>query len=240
MKKLCWSLVLMLFGGGAFAQAENPFVNGQSQTSASVLGYTPHYVKEMPIEKYTTRGTEYLHAEWRRGTVVVNSLEEPFVHDQIRLDLMHDQVEFHWGEEGLKVMEGVHFDTLYLNTPQGGNQTFVRTERLNLPGQYRGICEILYAGKFKLVKTYYTKVLPANYNIALMVGRKYDELVLGTDLYVIEGDVAYKLPKKKREILKLLSNYFPATHKAYKKNKPILREEESLLAFIKLNLESGQ
>lgn len=239
MKKLIMSLLLLVPAGMVVAQEDNPFVNGQSQTTTARLDHTPHFFKAKPVEKYETKGSEYLYTEWRGGTIVVNSYKAPLVHNQIKLDLMHDMLELHWGKDGVKVMDGHMFDTLYLQTPEG-TQTFVRAEKLNLPGNVKGICEVLYDGKFKIVKTYYTKVLPANYNVALMVGRKYDELVVRSDVFVVEGSNAYELPKKKNEMLDLLERYFPTARKTYKIHKPLLKDEASLLAFIQLNLEPQQ
>ena len=240
MKKCLLPLLLVAFAGIASAQESDPFSQGMSATTVSSLNLPAAFVKSKPVEKYETRGNEYLFQDWRRGTIVVNRIKAPFDHNQIKIDLMHDMLEFNQGKEGLKVMDGPAFDTLYLLSPEGNNQTFVRAEKLRLPVRIKGVCEVLYDGKFQIVKTYYTKVLPADYNVALMVGRKYDELVVRSELYVIEGANAYELPKKKAELLDLLSRHFPSTREAYKKNKPLLKEESSLLAFIKLNLEPQQ
>ena len=235
-------LLSLLFLGFAFTASAQKLHNGEGvgQFAKNIdvkRLNTGFFRTKADNGEYETKGTEYLYPEWRRGVIVVNRIKEPFSHNSIKVDLMHDLLEFNLGDDGLKVMDAPAFDTLYLENPEGAMQTFVRAEKLHLPGQFKGICEVLYDGKFQIVKTYYSKVLPADYNMALMVGRKYDELVVRSDLYVIEGGKTYELPKKKDEVLDLLSKYFPTARQDYKKNKPQLKDEVSLLAFIKLNLE---
>ena len=196
-----------------------PLVNKAQSLSPVIPVYDPRIgvVKELRTKPAEVTGSIYLYNEWRtahvilkKGVLSVSTL--PNV--KVRLDLRINSIELNT-DVGVRILEGPKIDTLIVNDPLDRPEVFVNCANFNFEGtKLTGFCKVLASGSVALVERSYVEILKANYNVAMDIGNKDDQLIGKTKMYLIKNNelVTYsrksfkKMVSDKEEYINALRN----------------------------------
>jgi hypothetical protein len=147
----------------------------------------------------------------------------------VRYDLLTQEVEIRAAPNDIRAAKAPTVRYFILNNRRGGASLFVNVR------EYRGDADELVgffedhaSGKLSLLQRHSIQVKKANYNAALNVGTKDDELVKKRDWYVAKGRQATKFSPGKKAILELMADKQEAIDTYLKEKKPDLKKESGL------------
>ncbi len=189
-------LVGLLIPGSVFCQIPVYVSNGNSQNpfaSKITVGST---IREIKYES-TLKGTNYLYKDWVLADIVFSE-DGSVMKDQLtKLDIKNNLLEIKDNDQ-VKVFNAnqVYSVVLKLNA-----DTFITKKAINVENP-DGFLKILYNTNSSLLCHYSTKIKRANYNVALDVGDRDDEIVLHKTYYAFMKGNLIKLENTRRKLLK--------------------------------------
>ena len=171
-------------------------------------------------------GTNYINKDWETADVVF-IWDSLMVKDLlIRTDVATNVVEIRLGNE-VKILNS---DQMLNYTLTRNGETFISNVTLNVD-EPDGIFKLLYNKKSAILCHYSTKIKEANYNIAMDIGNKNDQIVVVENYYAYINKKLFALAKtRKRMIEQFESNKQIATF--IKKERINPKNEKDLIQFI--------
>lgn len=151
-------------------------------------------------------GNYYLDTKWNKSTMMLYKNEEILVDQWVRYNIASNQFEILSPENdrvrtipGLRVQNLVWIDSLH-NVPR----FFINGMDLKENGSaISGFYEVLVDGEISLVRRTIATVKKSNYNTALMIGTKDDEIKKRDSYYYIKDDQVTKVPRTHKKLIKL-------------------------------------
>lgn len=181
-------------------------------------------------------GNPYLDTTWQAGVVKfygkvgVVSAADSLAGVPVRLDLVSHEVEIWAGASDIRAAQAPQVRYVVMNNNAGGTSLFVNAREFRGEADaLTGFLEVVAPGSLTLLEYPYIHVKRANYNAALNVGTKDDELVKAKSWYVVQNKKASKFSPGKKAVLELMADRkeqieaFLKTEKLDLKAKPDLK-----------------
>lgn len=151
-------------------------------------------------------GNYYLDTKWNKSTLMLYKNEEILLDQWVRYNIASNQFEVLSHESdivrtipGLRVQNFVWIDSLH-QVPR----FFINGMDLKENGSpISGFYEVLVDGELSLVRRTIATIKKSNYNTALMLGNKDDEIKKRDSYYYIQDDQVMGVPKSQKKLLKL-------------------------------------
>lgn len=151
-------------------------------------------------------GNYYLDTKWNKSTLMLYKNEEILVDQWVRYNIASNQFEVLSPESsrvktipGLRIQNLVMIDSLH-RVPR----FFINGMDLKEKGSpISGFYEVLVDGELSLVRRTIASVKKSNYNTALMIGNKDDEIKKRDMYYYIQDDQVLEVPRNQKKLMKL-------------------------------------
>ena len=125
----------------------------------------------------------------------------------VRLDLVSHEVEVRAGANDIRAAQANRVRYVLMNNAEGSTSLFVNAREFRGEADaLNGFVELVAPGKLLLLEYPYIHVKRANYNPALNVGTKDDELVKQKSWYVVQDKKAVKFSPGKKAVLELMAD----------------------------------
>ena len=183
-------------------------------------------------------GDVYVDTVWQSGNVKFygkpNGVSDSLKGVPVRLDLLANEIEIRAGANDIRVAKAPAVRYVDVNNRLGtGSSRFVNVrEYRGEADALSGFFEQVATGKLELLQHPTVYVRRANYNAALNVGTKDDEIMKKTDWYVAQNKQATKFSPGKRALLELMSDRKEPIEAYLKSKKPDLRTRSGLMAVV--------
>jgi hypothetical protein len=177
-------------------------------------------------------GNYYLDSKWNKSTLMLYKNEEILTDQWLRYNISSNQFEIYTPENdkvrtipGLRVKNLVWVDSLH-SVPR----IFINGMDLKENGSpISGFYEVLVDGELSLVRRTIATVKKSNYNTALMIGNKDDEIKKKDNYYYILDDQVIEVPRTQKKLLKLFEEDKQEEVAQYmEENNPNLKEVSGL------------
>ena len=183
-------------------------------------------ITEIPYQT-GIKGSGYLHEDWVLADVVMAGDRKIFRDLMVKVDVQHNLLEIQYNDE-IKLLNASQ--TLSF-TVKPDKDTFLTRNALE-PDLPEGFYKLLYNGEAALLIHYLTDIKRANYNVALDVGSKDDEIIIVNQYYVIlEGELLQVENTRKKLIKQFDSNRQVSNYIRDMKVNP--KNEEDLINLVK-------
>ncbi|MBC8154673.1 MAG: hypothetical protein H7Z72_17385 [Bacteroidetes bacterium] len=188
-------------------------------------------------------GTPYLDTTFRTGYVVFyDRLQLPdsppasvLKEVPVRLDLSTNEVEIRTKNQGVRVASWGLVRAFGIRDAVGSDTSwFANIREYNPltanPNVSTGFFEQVTVGRLSLLRHHFVYVKRANYNAALNVGSRDDELEKQAEWYVARGRRVEKLPSGRKALIGLMGDKAPEIEAYMKAKKPDLKSKDDLKA----------
>lgn len=180
-------------------------------------------------------GTPYLDTTWQAGNVkFYNKIGMSLTTDSlagvpVRLDLLANEVDVRAGATSIKAVKVSAVRYIDMNNAYGSVSRFINVQEFQSEGQsLTGFFEQMVAGKLSLLMYPSVHIQKGNYNVAMNVGSKDDQLLKKTDWYVARGKQVVKFSPGKKAILDLMADKKDQIDRFLKEKKPDLKTRDGL------------
>ncbi len=182
-------------------------------------------ITEIPYQS-SIKGSGYLYENWVMADVMMAGQKEIFRDLMVKIDVQHNLLERQYNDE-IKLLNASQTISF---TVKSDKDTFLTRNALD-PNYPNGFFKVLYNGEVRLLIHYLTDIKKANYNVALDVGNKDDEIIIVNQYYVIlEGDLLPVETTRKKLIRQFDSNNQVGDYIRDKKINP--KNEEDLINLV--------
>ena len=179
------------------------------------------------------QGDSYLDTTWQAGNIKFYGKIAPNVDSlsgvPIRLDLKQQEIEIRGVKNDIRVAKSPMVKRLVVNNQQGGVSQFINVREFRGEAdQLLGFFEQFNTGTLQLLRYYSVYLRKANFNPALNVGTKDDELIKKADWYVAKGTKAAPFKVSRKALLELMADKQPQMEAFLKARKPDLKSVADL------------
>lgn len=152
-------------------------------------------------------GSPFLIEDWQKGTIIMNN-GDTVVSILLRYNVYKDEMQIQDKDIAYIIGRPDSIKMLKL-----GDLSFVYLS-YNEEGKHKkGFFEVLSQGSTCLLQHHYPVILPANYNVALNVGNKNDELTLKKKFFLNKDNTVVEIDKKGKNLI----SAFPSKGKEIQK-----------------------
>lgn len=192
----------------------------------------------VPLPAGDLKGDYYLTSDFREGRFELSTSSKLYEDFQIRYDLRSNLIEINY-DDGIRGLDGnkvKYFEMLSAS----GFKKYVNSNQVEGSGEdlpANMFLEVLADEKIPLYRYERVSIKKANYNVAMNVGSRDDEIIK-TPVYltVVDGKVTELRKGKKSELFTLLPSREAELRAFAKKEKIKLKDEEDFIRMIqKLN-----
>lgn len=181
----------------------------------------------IPPEPKRLIGNFYLDTKWNKASILLYKdnevVEGYFVRYNINsnnFELRADEADLVSTMPGLRVQNIVWIDNEH-NVPR----YFVNGMDLLEDGvPISGFFEVLVDGQMPLVRRTVASIKESNYNQALMVGERNDQIIKRNQYYYLNGKNLYLIPKNKKKFFKIFGDKSEELEKFVKENAVNIRQ----------------
>ncbi len=192
-------VISVMFSGSAPAQIIMPSTRG---TPISIFGEATDLgtkITEMPVRKGLT-GSGYLYEDWLKADIIFSDQDLRVQDIPVKIDINRSLVEIQYKNQ-IKILDASHVYSLIL---KAGKDTLITANALDQKLPY-GFFRLIYNGQSTLLCHHSTRIKPANYNVALDVGSKNDEIVKVETYYAILNGKPVALENRRNALKKQFS-----------------------------------
>ncbi len=165
-----------------------------------------HSVYGIPPEPKRLLGNFYLDTKWNKASILLYKDDEIIEGYFVRYNINSNNFELRSEDSpeaiiipGLRVRNIVWIDSKYTVPRYFVNGMDFKEEGVPISGFF----EVLVDGKIPLVRRTIASIKESNYNSALMVGNRNDEIVKRFVYYFIQDKNIFTVPKKKKQFFKI-------------------------------------
>jgi hypothetical protein len=192
------------------------------------------FITQLPPAPPALVGSYYLYSDWTIGDVFLKD-STSLRGLSLRLDVKHNNIEInHAGE--IKILPVAKCLVVLVKKNDGTTEEFVNADLfVQRYGNTQGLLRSVVAGDVALFAKTNAETISANYNAALDVGKRDNEIVLNTIYYFAKGNKLIPASENKKKFKAIMADEFPSTPwneiKVFNLRKPShLIELTSLLA----------
>jgi hypothetical protein len=165
------------------------------------------FVSELPMAPPGTVGSYYMDEAWRR-TVLYMADNGKLEDVDTRLNLQNNSFEIRH-EQSVKVLMGTKVVSFEWTAADGQTEAFINARHYLLDGvPMTGFFKVLEDGNYQLLRLMKTEVLPANYNVALDVGSKDNQITKVTRYYVSKDHKLIEVTSGKKKFNRAFKETF--------------------------------
>lgn len=186
-----------------------------------------HSVFGIPPDPKRLIGNFYLDTKWNKASILLYKddeiIEGYFVRYNINsnnFELMAEDSDEASAIPGLRVRNIVWVDSKHMVPRYFVNGMDLRDEGVPISGFF----EVLVDGKMPLVRRTVATIKESNYNAALMVGNRNDEIIKRFVYYYIQDNNLFEIPKKKKRFFQIFEEKSEEMEAFALKNNMSLRE----------------
>lgn len=182
-------------------------------------------------------GDVYVDTGWQAGNIKfygkLNATTDSVTGVPVRLDLMANEVDIRAGAQDVRTAKASTVRYVDVNNRLGTSSRFINVrEYRGEADALSGFFEQLTTGKLDLLQHPTVYIRRANYNMALNVGTKDDEIMKKIDWYVAQNKRAIKFSPGKKALLDLMDDRKELVEAYLKKAKPDLKTSAGLTAVV--------
>ncbi len=159
------------------------------------------FVSELPPAPPGTLGSSYYSEEWQTADVFLKG-ETKLENIKMKLDLSRQSFEvFHEGS--IKLLPGDRVLSFHWMNSKGEQEAFVRADHITAEGlKITGFLKLITDTEpFRLVEYFTTETLSANYNAALDVGSKDNQIVKKSRLFIAKDKLMLEVKGGKKKFI---------------------------------------
>lgn len=182
-------------------------------------------------------GDPYIDTVWQAGNVKFYGRLTPKTDSiagvPVRIDLLANEVEIKAGNKDIRATKAATVRYVDINNRTGTSSRFINVR------EYRGEADVLsgffeqiVVGKFDLLHHPTVYIRRSNYNSAMNVGTKDDEIMKKADWYLAYQKRAVKFSPSKKALLELMTDHKEQIEAYLKSKKPDLKEKTELTALV--------
>lgn len=156
----------------------------------------------IPPEPKKVEGNFYLDKKWNLASILLYKDQQVLENYRVRYNINANQFELLEPEtlqvttlQGLRVQNIVWMDSSYKVPRYFVNGMDFRDEGAPILGFF----EVLVEGELPLMRRTLAVFKESNYNVALMVGNRNDQIVKRNVYYFLRGKDMFEVPKKRKE-----------------------------------------
>jgi hypothetical protein len=165
------------------------------------------FVSELPVAPPGTVGSYYLEESWKR-TVLYLTDQGKLEDVETRLNLQNNSFEILY-EQSVKVLSGAKVMSFEWTSADGKTEVFVSARTYKLDGvPMKGFLKLMEDGTYQLLMQVKTEVVPANYNVALDVGSKDNQITKVTRYYVSKNNTLVEVTSGKKKFTRAFKETF--------------------------------
>ena len=225
---------LFLFGSRLFAQS-----GGMTQTTKDRINFSGLIIPQTGVlfgiagEAGKVIGDNYYDTTFQAGNIRFYGRiggSDSLGGIPVRYDLITQEVEVRAGANDIRAAKAPTVRYFVMNNRLGGSSQFVNVREFRGEAdELVGFFEYVATGKLQLLQRHSITIKRANFNAALNVGTKDDELVKKREWFVGKNKNAVKFSPSKKALLELMADQQPAIETYLKDKKPDLKKESGLL-----------
>jgi len=201
----------MLIGKPAMAQTESLQKTIRATNIQHTLTTRPdlqggNMIYGIPDGPKQLLGNYYLDTKWNKSTIMLYKNEEILVDQWVRYNIASNQFEIlSPNDERVKTIPGLRVQNLvWVDSLHRVPRYFINGMDLKENGTpISGFYEVLVDGELSLVRRTIATVKKSNYNTALMIGNKDDEIKKRDTYYYLQDDQVIEVPKSQKKLMKL-------------------------------------
>ncbi|MEQ9424738.1 MAG: hypothetical protein RJQ09_09995 [Cyclobacteriaceae bacterium] len=235
MKKIYSLTLLSLFSISLVAQNDNDITNLRVRQTLGQKAVTPQAggMRTLPLKPAETEGDHFLMEDMVTTNFILLG-DEIYEGYQARYNLKGNffAVEY---EDEVKYLEGDLLKAFTYVDPNNGKQrVFINRKVMpKSPELLKGFWEIHHNGeKIKLVSRKESRLIEANYNVALDVGERNNRIKLDEFYYIFENNEYKPLRKLKKKDLAIFGERKEDMSDYIKKNNVNIENEDQLISLI--------
>lgn len=176
-------------------------------------------------------GNFYLDTKWNLASILLYRDQEVLEGFRARYNINSNQFELMEPENnlvsvmpGLRVQNIVWMDSAYKVPRYFVNGMDFRDEGAPISGFF----EVIVEGELPLMRRTLAVFKESNYNVALMVGNRNDEIIKRNVYYYLKGKDLYEVPKKRKEIFEIFGDKAAEMEKFAEDNSINFKEKSSI------------
>jgi hypothetical protein len=182
-------------------------------------------------------GDPYIDTVWQAGNVKfygrLNAKTDSLAGVPVRIDLMANEVEIKAGATDIRATKAATVRYVDMNNRQGTSSRYINVrEYRGDADELSGFFEQVVTGKFDLLQHPTIYIRRSNYNPAMNVGTKDDELMKKTDWYLGYKKRAIKFSPSKKAVLELMPDRKEQMEAYLKSKRPDLKDRADLTALV--------
>ena len=240
MRLLFTALLLMLAPPFAQAQAQEEFM---TQSTRDRINFSNLNIPTTGIlfgikgPAGKVIGDPYIDTLWQAGNVKfygrLNAKTDSLAGVPVRIDLLANEVEIKAGANDIRATKAATVRYVDMNNYRGTSSRFINVrEYRGDADELSGFFEEVVTGKFDLLRHPTIYIRRANYNPAMNVGTKDDELMKKTDWYIAYRKRAVKFSPSRKALLELMPDHKEQMEMYLKSKRPDLKDRADLMALV--------
>lgn len=186
-----------------------------------------HSVFGIPPDPKRLIGNFYLDTKWNKASILLYKDDEIIEGYFVRYNINSNNFELRAEDSdeataipGFRIRNIVWVDSRHMVPRYFVNGMDLRDEGVPIAGFF----EVLVDGKMPLVRRTVATIKESNYNAALMVGNRNDEIIKRFVYYYIQDNNLFEIPKKKKKFFQIFGEKSQEMEVFAKDNNMNLRE----------------
>jgi hypothetical protein len=182
-------------------------------------------------------GDPYIDTVWQAGNVKfygrLNAKTDSIAGVPVRIDLLANEVEIRAGAKDIRATKAATVRYVDVNNRSSTSSRFINVrEYRGEADALSGFFEQIVVGKFDLLHHPTVYIRRSNYNPAMNVGTKDDEIMKKADWYLAYNKRAVKFSPSKKALLDLMADRKEQIEAYLKSKKPDLKSQSDLAALV--------
>ncbi|GMQ27591.1 carboxypeptidase-like regulatory domain-containing protein [Algoriphagus confluentis] len=185
----------------------------------------------IPPEPKEVVGNFYLDTKWNLASILLYREQQVLEGFRVRYNINSNMFELMEPENNLvSVMPGLRIQNIvWMDSAYKVPRYFVNGMDFKEDGApISGFFEVLVEGKLPLMRRTKAIFKESNYNTALMVGNRNDEIIKRNVYYYLKGKDLYEVPKKRKDLFQIFGEQAGEMEKFTEDNLLNIKEKGSI------------
>jgi hypothetical protein len=221
-------VLLMFVSAVGFAQ-----VKVSPHSKLMFPGTRTGFISELPPAPPATVGSVFYSDEWQTADLFLKG-DTKLENIQLKLDLSRQSFEvLHEGK--VKLLPGDRVLSFHWINSKGEQEAFIRADHITAEGlKVSGFLKLhTDTEPFKLVEYFTTETLSSNYNAALDVGSKNNQIIRKSQLFIVKDKLMLEVKGTRKKFIVDFKNTFQTDVSGIIKEFGIdIRDDEELIVLL--------
>ncbi len=221
--------------GDAAAKSGNEYLQKQNALDRLDVVNPNTATFGIPLPPASLEGDFYLESNFREGKFELTVSPKLYEDFQLRYDIKNNLIEINY-EDGVRGLDGDKVKFFELKNASGVYVKHINVRELEATGEaipQNTFLEVVIDDKIPLYRFEKLTIKRADYNVALNVGNRNDQIIKKPVYLSVANGIAYEIKKgKKSDIFKLLPSKETELRAYAKENKIKIKNLEDYMALI--------